>query len=144
MRGTDPDQISNLIDRFCDAGRDLAKAIAHAWLETQAGDQAGAVPIAKTETRSGAVTASDDPLMTAVELGAYLKMSPATVRDWARKGRIPFEPVGRERRFRRSVVDKWIDANKAKQSSPTRNNGVESGRSFLRPQNHRSKSNGRV
>jgi excisionase family DNA binding protein len=51
--------------------------------------------------------------MTVEDLADYLKMKPQTLRDWAKKGRIPYEPVNSEIRFRRSVIDKWIDENRA-------------------------------
>jgi len=83
--------------------------------------------------------------MTVEDLASYLKIKSQTLRDWAKKGRIPYEPVNSEIRFRRSVIDKWIDENRAdKFPSPQNDIIVKSDRSFLRPQNHRSKSNGRV
>jgi excisionase family DNA binding protein len=136
--------VEDLREEIRGAGEHAKRMIDHViraaclWLEDHQAEASGRIE------RAPGPAQGDDPLMTAVEVGAYLKMAPATVRDWARKGRIPFELVGRERRFRRSVIDKWIEANKAKQSSPTHDNSVESGRSFLRPANQRSKSNGRV
>jgi len=106
-------------------------------LEDQTNEQA------ETRAQQSAPAPSDEPLMTVEDLAGYLKMKPQTLRDWAKRGRIPYEPVNSEIRFRRSVIDKWIDDNRAAKF-PTAQNGavVKSDRSFLRPQNHRSKSNG--
>jgi excisionase family DNA binding protein len=108
-------------------------------LEDRANDQA------ETVAQQSAPAPSDEPLMTVEDLAGYIKIKPQTLRDWAKRGRIPYEPVNSEIRFRRSVVDKWLDENRAAKF-PTAQNGavVKSGRSFLRPQNHRSKSNGSV
>jgi len=111
----------------------------------QATDQATAVssPIAAEIT-----PAQDyEPWMTADELGDYLKLEPQTLRDWARKGRIPSQPVNGERRFRLSEINQWLESqrDKIEKSSPTQNNTVvKSDRSILRPQNQGAKSNGRV
>jgi excisionase family DNA binding protein len=108
-------------------------------LEDRANDQAEA------RARQSAPASSDEPLMTVEDLAGYLKIKPQTLRDWAKKGHIPYESLRSEIRFRRSVIDKWIDENRAAKF-PTAQNGavVKSDRSILRPQNHRSKSNGSV
>jgi excisionase family DNA binding protein len=138
--------IFDAIDRRCNAEReriqaerDLAKSLI-TWLASR-DDQGGAVETSKPI----APAQSDEPLMTVEEMAGYLKIKPQTLRDWAKKGRIPYEPVNSEIRFRRSVIDRWIDENRAKKSSPPQTDAVvESRRSFLRPANQRSKSNGRV
>jgi excisionase family DNA binding protein len=108
-------------------------------LEDRANDQA------ETRAQQSAPAPSDEPLMTVEDLAGYLKIKSQTLRDWVKKGRIPYEPVNSEIRFRRSVIDKWMAENRAdKFPSPQNDIIVKSGRSFLRPQNHRSKSNGRL
>jgi excisionase family DNA binding protein len=108
-------------------------------LEDRANDQA------ETGAQQSAPAPSDEPLMNVEDLAGYLKIKPQTIRDWVKKGRIPYEPVNSEIRFRRSVIDKWIDENRAAKFPTVQNDSiVKSGRSFLRPQNHRSKSNGCV
>ena len=97
-------------------------------LEDRANDQA------ETGAQQSAPAPSDEPLMTVEDLAGYLKIKPQTIRDWVKKGRIPYEPVNSEIRFRRSVIDKWIDENRAAKF-PTAQNGavVKSDRSILRP-----------
>lgn len=136
-------------NRLCDelhrAGEQAKRMIDHIIgalslaLEDRANDQV------ETGARQSAPAPSDEPLMTVENLAGYLKIKPQTLRDWAKKGRIPYEPVNSEIRFRRSVIDKWVDENRAAKF-PIAQNGavVKSDRSILRPQNQRSKSNGRV
>jgi excisionase family DNA binding protein len=97
-------------------------------------DRAGAVEVVKEIAQAS----SDEPLMTVEDLAVYLQIKPQTIRDWVKKGRIPYVPVEREIRFRRSEIDKRFEP------SPKQDNSVESSRSFLRPQNQGAKSNGRV
>src|SRR5262245_61252074 len=91
-------------------------AICLALEDHQAETSAGAG--AEVEKTPAPSSNNDEPLLTAVELESYIKLRAATIRDWSRKGRIPFELVGRERRYRLSVIKKWIDENKLEQSSP--------------------------
>lgn len=137
-------QLSDKLDAFLNAGCDFARACFQSWLARQDQARQDQGEASRRSAAEPSPAPSDEPLMTVEEMAGYLKIKPQTLRDWVKKGRIPYEPVNSEIRFRRSVIDKWIDAKKAKQSSPTSDNGVELGRSFLRPQNHRSKSNGRV
>ncbi len=133
------------VDAFFDAAKDLARALI-AWVETRS-DQARAVEARATgtDTTGPAPSSICEPLMTVEELAGYLKIKSQTLRDWVKKGHIPYESLRCEIRFRRSVIDKWMAENRAAKF-PTAQNGavVKSDRSFLRPQNHRSKSNGRV
>ena len=134
------------VDAFFDAGKDLARALIAKWIETRS-DQAGTVEdrAIVADTTGPWPSSNGEPLMTVEDLAGYLKMKPQTLRDWAKKGRIPYEPVNSEIRFRRSVIDKWIDESRAEKYPPPQAGAiVKSDRSFLRPQNHRSKSNGRV
>src|SRR5262245_58047660 len=133
------------VDAFFDACKDLVRALIAKRIETRS-DQAGTV-VARAigaDTTGPAPSSNLEPLMTVEDLAGYLKIKPQTLRDWVKKGRIPYEPVNSEIRFRRSFIDKWIDENRAaKFPSPQNDVVVKSDRSFLRPQNHRSKSNGR-
>jgi excisionase family DNA binding protein len=130
--------IDREIDDFFAAGARLTKAFIR-WFASRddQGNQAGAVEIAPAQ--------SGEPLMTVEDLASYLKIKPQTLRDWAKKGRIPYEPINSEIRFRRSVIDRWIDENRINKSSPPQTDTVvKFDRSILRPQRSRRQSNGRV
>ena len=44
-------------------------------------------------------------------MAKYLKLKPQTVYKWAQEGRIPGTKLGKEWRFRRSILDEWIDTS---------------------------------
>jgi len=50
----------------------------------------------------------DDEVLTIDDLAAYLKLRRQTLYRWAQKGKIPGAKIGKEWRFRRSVVEDWI------------------------------------
>ena len=52
-----------------------------------------------------------DEIMTVEEVAKYLKMKPQTVYKWAQEGRIPGTKLGKEWRFRRRLLDEWIDTS---------------------------------
>jgi excisionase family DNA binding protein len=51
-----------------------------------------------------------DPLLTADEVAAMLQVSKAWVYAETRAGRVPYVPLGRYVRYRRSAVAQWISA----------------------------------
>ena len=51
----------------------------------------------------------DDEIMTIEEVAAFLKLTPQTVYKWAQEGTIPSAKLGKEWRFRRSILDTWIN-----------------------------------
>jgi excisionase family DNA binding protein len=48
-------------------------------------------------------------IMTVEEVARYLKLKPQTVYKWAQEGQIPAAKLGKEWRFRRRLLDEWID-----------------------------------
>jgi PTS system nitrogen regulatory IIA component len=50
-----------------------------------------------------------DNIMTLEEVAKYLKMKPQTIYLWAQKGSIPAVKLGKEWRFRRDVIDEWLN-----------------------------------
>jgi excisionase family DNA binding protein len=48
-------------------------------------------------------------IMTVEEVAEYLRLKPQTIYKWAQEKRIPAAKLGKEWRFRRSVVDRWLD-----------------------------------
>ncbi|HUI11392.1 MAG TPA: helix-turn-helix domain-containing protein [Bacteroidota bacterium] len=47
--------------------------------------------------------------MTLEEVAAYLKLKPQTIYTWAQEKKIPAAKLGKEWRFKRSVIDRWIN-----------------------------------
>ena len=47
--------------------------------------------------------------MNIEEMAAYLRLKPQTIYTWAQEKKIPAAKLGKEWRFRRSVIDKWFD-----------------------------------
>jgi PTS system nitrogen regulatory IIA component len=52
---------------------------------------------------------TEDDILTIEETAAYLKMKPQTIYKWAQDGDIPAVKIGREWRFKKSLIDKWLD-----------------------------------
>jgi PTS system nitrogen regulatory IIA component len=46
-------------------------------------------------------------IMTIEEVAAYLKLRPQTIYTWAQEKRIPAAKIGKEWRFRKSIIDQW-------------------------------------
>jgi excisionase family DNA binding protein len=51
----------------------------------------------------------EDEIMTLEEVAKYLKLQPQTVYKWAQEGQIPGAKLGKEWRFRRRILDEWVD-----------------------------------
>ena len=47
--------------------------------------------------------------MTLEEVAKYLKLKPQTIYTWAQNNRIPAAKLGKEWRFRKSIIDKWFN-----------------------------------
>ncbi len=48
-------------------------------------------------------------ILTLEEVARYLRLKPQTIYKWAQEKRIPAAKLGKEWRFRRSVIDRWLD-----------------------------------
>lgn len=48
-------------------------------------------------------------ILTIDEVARYLRLTPQTIYKWAQEKRIPAVKLGKEWRFRRTVIDKWFD-----------------------------------
>jgi excisionase family DNA binding protein len=46
--------------------------------------------------------------MTLEEIAAYLKLKPQTIYTWAQEKKIPAAKLGKEWRFKKSIIDEWI------------------------------------
>ena len=51
----------------------------------------------------------DSEILTIEEVAAYLRLTPQTIYKWAQEKRIPAAKLGKEWRFRKSIVDQWLD-----------------------------------
>jgi excisionase family DNA binding protein len=49
-----------------------------------------------------------DAIMTVDEVAKYLTLHPLTVRRLARDGEIPAVKIGRQWRFKRDLLDRWL------------------------------------
>jgi len=52
---------------------------------------------------------SKDKIMTIDEVADYLRLKPQTIYTWAQEKKIPAAKLGKEWRFRKSVIDKWFN-----------------------------------
>ena len=50
-----------------------------------------------------------DEIMTLEEVAKYLKLRPQTIYTWAQNNKIPAAKLGKEWRFKKSVIDKWFN-----------------------------------
>ena len=50
-----------------------------------------------------------DEIMTLEEVAKYLKLRPQTIYIWAQNNKIPAAKLGKEWRFKKSVIDKWFN-----------------------------------
>ena len=48
-------------------------------------------------------------ILTLEEVAHYLRLKPQTIYKWAQERRIPAVKLGKEWRFRKSVLDRWLD-----------------------------------
>jgi len=51
----------------------------------------------------------DHEILTLEEVAEYLRLKPQTIYKWAQEKRIPAVKLGKEWRFRRSIIDRWLD-----------------------------------
>jgi excisionase family DNA binding protein len=51
----------------------------------------------------------DNEIMTLEEVAAYLKVKPQTLYTWAQEKRIPAAKLGKEWRFKRTIIDEWFN-----------------------------------
>jgi len=55
------------------------------------------------------VSAAPNEVLTIDELAAYLRISKSTAYKLVREGQIPSQKVGRHWRFRKQMIDRWLD-----------------------------------
>ena len=52
----------------------------------------------------------DSELLTIEELSSYLKVSRFTIYDWACHKKIPYIKLGRHLRFKKELINIWLDS----------------------------------
>ncbi len=52
----------------------------------------------------------ENEILTIEDVASYLRLTPQTIYRWAQEKRIPAVKLGKEWRFRRSIIDAWLDA----------------------------------
>ena len=50
-----------------------------------------------------------DEIMTIEDVAKYLKLKPQTIYTWAQNGKIPAAKLGKEWRFKKSILDVWFN-----------------------------------
>ena len=51
----------------------------------------------------------NDKIMTLEEVAEYLRLKPQTIYSWAQEKKIPAAKLGKEWRFKKSIVDNWFN-----------------------------------
>ena len=67
----------------------------------------------------------DDEMLTIDDLAAYLKLKPQTIYKWAQAGKLPGAKFGKEWRFRRSSIERWIDSYIPSETEPRPGKNVD-------------------
>lgn len=47
------------------------------------------------------------------DIADYLGVNPDTIRNWIKKNLIPAHRIGRQWKFKKSEIDKWVDSGKS-------------------------------
>jgi excisionase family DNA binding protein len=50
----------------------------------------------------------ENDIMTLEEVATYLRLKPQTIYTWAQDKKIPAAKLGKEWRFKKSIVDEWF------------------------------------
>ena len=50
----------------------------------------------------------ESDIMTIEEVAKYLRLKPQTIYTWAQKNKIPAAKLGKEWRFKKSIIDAWF------------------------------------
>ena len=53
--------------------------------------------------------ADNDKIMTLEEVAEYLRVKPQTIYTWAQEKKIPAAKLGKEWRFKKSMIDQWFN-----------------------------------
>ncbi len=64
-----------------------------------------------------------EPLLTAEEVAEIIGMTTDYVYELSRRGRIPTITFGRQRRYRREQIERWLEQVESGTLAPTNDNG---------------------
>ncbi len=67
----------------------------------------------------------ESDIMTLEEVAAYLRLKPQTVYAWAQEKKMPAVKLGKEWRFRKSVLDAWIIQTRNEEFEKVLNDGKQ-------------------
>jgi len=59
-----------------------------------------------------------DKWLTLEQIAEYLQMSTSSIYKMAQKGKIPAYKVGRQWRFKKEEIDRWIEKGKLRNEEP--------------------------
>jgi excisionase family DNA binding protein len=54
-------------------------------------------------------TFPENEILTIEEVAEYLRLTPQTIYKWAQEKKIPAVKLGKEWRFRKTILDRWLD-----------------------------------
>jgi len=57
-----------------------------------------------------------DQVLTLEELAGYLKITKSTLYKLVQEGRVPGQKLGKQWRFAKAAIDRWLDSELAKAS----------------------------
>ena len=52
-----------------------------------------------------------DEILTIEQVARFFQMKPQTIYKWAQEGKIPGVKLGKEWRFRKDMIDEWLDTS---------------------------------
>ena len=82
----------------------------------------------------------EDEMLTIDDLARYLKLKPQTIYRWLRKGKVPGAKIGKEWRFRRSVIEQWIEESLKGDGAAAADSSSRGKTPIKKPQAKRKKS----
>jgi excisionase family DNA binding protein len=90
---------------------EMAPDLALTKLAKAAGAQAVLMVRAVTAASAPSTKRDTEPLLTAAEVAALLHVPKARVYELTRQGVLPAARIGKNVRFRRSEIDRWLEQN---------------------------------
>ena len=67
--------------------------------------------------------ATAPPILTLAEVAEYLRIPRTSLYKLAQQGRIPCQKVGKQWRFRKEALDRWLEADRSEEAHAKRRDG---------------------